>query len=79
MSEYVSFENNNEVKGYNRFEQKRSIPLLSRFLINIGLAKSETQAEKILIIIAVCIIVVSIFLIIWSYQPSPIKTINIVS
>lgn len=78
MTENLTFEEQ-KIQGYNRFGEDRTIPFFSRIVMKTGLAKDEKQAEKVLIIIAVSIIVVSLILIIWSYQPSTIKTINIKS
>lgn len=78
MTENLTFEEQ-KIQGYNRFGEDRTIPFFSRMIIKTGLAKDEKQAEKVLIIIAASIILISLILIIWSYQPSTIKTINIKS
>lgn len=78
MSENLTFEEQ-KIKGYSRFGEDRTVPFLSRIVIKTGIAKDERQAEKILTIIAVFILLLAIFLIFWSYQPSSVKTINIKS
>lgn len=78
MSENLTFEEQ-KIQGYSRFGEDRTIPFFSRLIIKFGLAKDERHADKVLIIIAISIIVISLILIIWSYQPSTIKTINIKS
>ncbi len=78
MPENLTFEEQ-KIQGYNRFGEDRTIPFFSRMIIKVGLAKNEKQADKVLVIIAAAIIVISLILIIWSYQPSSIKTINIKS
>lgn len=78
MTENLTFEEQ-KVQGYNRFGEDRTIPFFSRMIIKTGLAKDEKHADKVLIIIATSIVLISLILIIWSYQPSTIKTINIKS
>lgn len=78
MPENLTFEEQ-KIQGYSRFGEDRTIPFFSRLIIKSGLAKDERHADKVLIIIAISIIVISLILIIWSYQPSTIKTINIKS
>lgn len=76
MTGNLTFEEQ-KIQGYSRFGEDRTIPFFSRMIIKTGLAKDEKRADKILIIIAASIIVISLILIIWSYQPSTIKTVNI--
>ncbi len=77
MTDQVSFENNNEVKGYSRYTAEDKMPYLTRFVINIGLAKDENKANKILIVTACSLIVLAIVLFIISMQPTEVKVLKI--
>lgn len=77
MSEYVSFENNNEVKGYNRFVDNKKLPFFCNLIIRMGFAKEEKQANKVLAYISGVLIVLAIIFFIISIQPVSVKVLKI--
>ncbi|MDQ5912469.1 MAG: hypothetical protein QG568_684 [Patescibacteria group bacterium] len=77
MTDQVSFENNNEVKGYSRYTTDAKMPYLTRLVIRIGLAKDENKANKILIITAGVLLLLAIVLFVISMQPTEVKVLKI--
>lgn len=78
MSENLTFEEQ-KIQGYNRFGTDRTVPFFSRMVMKTGLVKTEKQAEKVLIIIAVVILVVSFSLIVFLNQGPKVETLKIKS
>ncbi len=78
MSDNLTFEEQ-KIQGYNRFGNDRTIPFFSRMVMKTGFVKSEKQAEKVLISIAILILVTSFSLIIILNQGPKVETLNIKS
>ena len=78
MSEDISFENQNEVKGYNRFAGAiQKPPYLCSLIMKTGFAQNEKEANKILLIASGVLIVLAIIFFVWSLQPPSVKVIKI--
>lgn len=78
MTEYVSFENQDEVPGYNRFaDTTTKLPYLCRLVLKTGFAQNEKEANKILFIASGVFIVLAIIFFIMSLQPPSVKVIKI--
>ncbi|MCF7865643.1 MAG: hypothetical protein K9M11_04015 [Candidatus Pacebacteria bacterium] len=77
MSEYTSFNNTNGLdKSLRKFEEPKK-PFLVNFLLKMGIAKNDQQANKMLIIAIIIIICVALLLTILSSQDPSIRTIHI--
>lgn len=78
MSENLTFEEQ-KIKGYSRFGEDRTVPFLSRIVIKTGIVKDERQAEKVLVIVAILILVSSFSMIILLNRDPKVETLNIKS
>lgn len=76
MTDNFSIEEN-KVEGYSRYAEPCKTPFLTRFVQQIGLAKSEKQANKILIIFSILFICGALVFFILSLRQPEVKVIKI--
>ncbi len=74
MSE-LQFESDQERFLYSRFQKSKQVPAVIRALMNIGVVKTEEQAQYFLIGLVVLIIIVAIYLAHFSFAAAPIQSL----